>query len=344
MKKVILVTGAAGFIGFSVCRALLEKKSYSVIGIDNMNNYYDVELKKARLDYLSKISKDSKSKWFFKKVSIDKYDAVKKIFKKFKPTIVINLAAQAGVRYSLTNPMEYVNSNLVGFQNIIECCRNSSIENFIYASSSSVYGGNEKIPFSENDPVNHPISLYASTKRSNELIAHSYSHLYDIPSTGLRFFTVYGPWGRPDMAPMLFTKAILNKEPINIFNNGNLSRDFTYIDDVVEVISRLIKKPAKSDKNFNKSVPNLSTSWSKHRLFNVGNKNPIKIMDFIKILEDNIGLRSKKIYKSMQAGDVTNTYADTKLLEEWIKYAPNTPIEKGVREFIIWFKNYYKYC
>ena len=267
MSKTILVTGAAGFIGFHVCKNLLKKNCFNIIGFDNINSYYDISLKNSRLSELYKIAKNSQSTWFFEKSNLEKYENLKKIFKKYKPSLVIHLAAQAGVRYSLEDPFCYINSNLVGFHNIIECSKNFEVKNFLYASSSSVYGGNKKLPYSEYDPVNNPISLYAATKISNELIANSYSHLYGIPCTGLRFFTVYGPWGRPDMAPMIFTKAILNNEPINIFNKGDLSRDFTYIDDVCEAILRLIEKPSNQEKDFANKGLALSSQPTNHKIF-----------------------------------------------------------------------------
>ena len=247
------------------------------------------------------------------------------------------------VRYSLTNPEAYIESNLIGFMNIIESCRKTNVNNFIYASSSSVYGGNTKLPFREKNPVDHPVSLYAATKRSNELIAHSYSHLYNIPSIGLRFFTVYGPWGRPDMAPMIFTKSIFEGVPIRIFNNGDMMRDFTYIDDVVEIIIKLINKPALGNKKFNTNEPEPSTSWAPHRIFNIGNQEPIRLMDFVESLEKEIGINAKKTYEGFQQGDVKSTYASIDSLEEWIGYKPYTSISKGIRDFVEWYKIYYNF-
>ena len=338
-KKKILITGAAGFIGYHLCIRLL-RENYFIIGIDNLNDYYDVNLKKSRLKNLS-ISKQAKDNFLFKKLSIDNHKELSNLFSKTKPNIVVNLAAQAGVRYSITNPSNYIESNIKGFHNILDCCNKYDIEHLIYASSSSVYGGNIKLPYSENDPVDHPVSLYAATKKCNELLAHSYSHIYNIPITGLRLFTVYGPWGRPDMAPMIFTKAILNNEEIKIFNHGNLSRDFTYIDDVIEIISRIIKKPATIDKQFNKFYPSPASSWCPHRVFNIGNNKSLDIMDFIKILEKQLGIKAIKRFEKMQKGDVKNTFADTKLIYDWVGFSPNTSIEKGINKFLNWYKKYY---
>ena len=292
MEKTILVTGAAGFIGYHISKRLI-KSRIKVIGFDNLNNYYDSNLKKSRLDDLTKDNL-AKGNWEFTKGNLEDKEILNSIFLKFKPNIVIHLAAQAGVRYSIENPQSYINSNLVGFANILEMCRIHKISNLLYASSSSVYGGNKKIPFCETDQTNHPVSLYAATKKANELMAHTYSHLYDIPATGLRFFTVYGPWGRPDMSPMIFAKAILNNQPIRIFNNGEMSRDFTYIDDITEIIYRLIDKPATNNKFFNFNNPDPGSSWCKHRIFNIGNSNKIKLMDFINEIENSLGLKAKK--------------------------------------------------
>ena len=263
------------------------------------------------------------------------------IFDKYNPEYVINLAAQAGVRYSIDNPREYINSNIVGFMNLIECCRHNEVKHFIYASSSSVYGGNKTIPFKEDQGVNHPVSLYAATKRSNELIAHTYSHLYDLPSTGLRFFTVYGPWGRPDMAYYIFTSKILKGEPIKIFNHGKMLRDFTYIDDVTNVISKIIHKIPKSNIKFDLSNPVPSKSWAPFKIFNVGNSNPMELITFIKIIENKLGLKAKKELLSMQLGDVEATSSDLGLIDEWVGFKPETSIEKGIEIFINWYKNYY---
>ena len=336
----ILITGSSGFIGYHLTKKLLKSKK-NVIGIDNLNSYYDINLKKARLEELYKISKIEKVDFTFFREDIENYKKVETIFKTHKPKKVVNLAAQAGVRYSLENPSAYIKANLEGFGNIIELSRQYSIEHLVFASSSSVYGGNQKLPFCENDNVDHPVSLYAATKKANELIAHSYSHLYNLPVTGLRFFTVYGPWGRPDMALFLFTKAILNNEEINIYNHGKMTRDFTYIDDIVESLSRIIDKTPESDKNFNYMTPNPSTSWAPYKVFNIGNSNPTQLLDYIEAIEKATGLKAKRKYLPMQPGDVENTSADTHSLEDWINFKPNTSIEKGVTEFVSWYKSFY---
>ncbi len=337
----ILITGAAGFIGFHICRELIKKKT-ELIGFDNLNKYYSVNLKKDRLKILSREASIQTCQWNFVKGDLDNYEILNSTFKKYKPNVVIHLAAQAGVRFSLEYPLSYANSNLLGFVNILECCRHHSIENFIYASSSSVYGGNLKTPFLETDTVDHPLSLYAATKKSNELMAHSYSHLYGIPSTGLRFFTVYGPWGRPDMAPMIFTKAILSGQPIEVFNNGNISRDFTYVDDIVKIICALIKAPAKSNNSFNRYKPEPNKSWSPHNIYNIGGSRSVPIMDFINILEENLGIKAKKIFKPMQPGDVKITAADTSSIENLTGIKPKTSLSNGIKEFIKWYRHYYK--
>ena len=312
-----------------------------LIGLDNLNDYYDVNLKKARINLLNYSSR--KAMWEFIQGSLEDKALLEDIFKKHNPEIVIHLAAQAGVRYSIENPSSYINSNLVGFSNILECCRNFPVRNFLFASSSSVYGGNSKIPFSEKDNVDHPVSLYAATKKSNEVLAHSYSHLFKIPSTGLRFFTVYGPWGRPDMAPMIFTKAIINKEKIKIFNNGQMSRDFTFIDDVIEVIIRLIDKPATREKNIsNKIHLNPSISWAPFKIFNLGNSESIPLMRFIKALEKEIGQTAIKEFVPMEQGDIKHTSADTKSLEEWIGFKPKTNLEDGLKKFVKWYLSFYR--
>ena len=340
MGRKILITGAAGFIGFHLCKKLLQENE-EIIGLDNMNSYYDLNLKKGRLKELYKYNNEKKKSLYFIEGDLINKEIIKRIFREYEPKLIIHLAAQAGVRYSITNPEAYLKSNLEGFLNIIEVCRNKDIENFIYASSSSVYGGNKRTPFNELDSVDHPVSFYAATKRSNELIAHTYSHLYNIPTTGLRFFTVYGPWGRPDMAPMIFTKAIFEKKPIEIFNNGNMMRDFTYIDDVINAIIRLIHKPATIDEEFDKLNPNPSTSWAPYRIFNIGNQESIPLMNFIEILENEIGIKAIKNFKEFQKGDVQSTFASIKLLEKWTGFKPYTPINEGIRKFIDWYKNYY---
>ena len=336
----ILVTGAVGFIGFHVCMKLI-KSGGIIIGLDNINNYYDVNLKNNRLKLLNE-SYSKYGEWDFIKGDLNDLNLLKKIFDEYKPCTVIHLAAQAGVRYSIDNPESYIDSNLVGFANILECCRKFSVKNFIFASSSSVYGGNTKLPFSENDPVNHPVSLYAATKRANELMAHSYSHLFNINTTGLRFFTVYGPWGRPDMAPMIFTKSILNKKTIKIFNHGKMFRDFTYIDDVVEIIYRLVEKPAIPNKDFDRKNPKTSESWAPYRIFNIGNNKLISLIEFISILEKEIGIKSKKEFLEMQDGDVHSTLADNQLISEWTGYKPETPLNNGIKKFINWYLSFYR--
>ena len=337
----IIITGAAGFIGYHLTKRLLDEK-IAVIGIDNINSYYDIRLKKARLDQLNKTSFKKKVTFKFYQEDINNQSKINDIFEKNIPDIVINLAAQAGVRYSIENPSAYIQTNLVGFSNILESCRNYGTKYFIYASSSSVYGGNTKMPFSEEQGVDHPISLYAATKRSNELIAHSYSHLYSIPSIGLRFFTVYGPWGRPDMALFLFTKSIIDDQPIKIFNHGKMTRDFTYIDDIVESIMRIIKKPPSPNKFFDTSNPSASSSWAPHRIFNIGNSNPESLNDYINAIENALGKKAKKSYLPMQPGDVASTFSDCSNLESYIDYKPKTSIEKGVNAFIKWYKEFYE--
>jgi len=337
----IIVTGAAGFIGFHTCLKLIKEK-FNVIGIDNINSYYDKNLKLNRLLELENLKKKETGFWKFYKYSLENENSINNIFKSFKPEIVIHLAAQAGVRYSLERPREYINSNLIGFFNILELCRKYKIKNFIYASSSSVYGGNKKLPYSEKDSVDHPISLYAATKKSNEIITHSYSHLYRIPSTGLRFFTVYGPWGRPDMAPIIFAKSISKKIPIKIFNYGDMRRDFTYIDDIVEAIYRCCNKPATPDNLFDRYRPDPSTSDAPHKILNLGNSKPIGLLTFINQLEKELGLKAIKEYLPIQKGDVEQTFAETLALKEWINFQPQTSLEDGIKKFSKWFKNYYK--
>ncbi len=341
-KKNILITGAAGFIGYHISRKLIAEGFY-VCGLDNLNDYYEVDLKEERLKKTQNFSEAHKNRWKFIKGDLQDKKLLEKIFKDYKPSIVINLAAQAGVRYSITNPSAYINSNIVGFGNLLECCRDFKIENLLYASSSSVYGGNTKTPFKETDSTNHPISLYAATKRSNELMAHTYSHLYNIPSIGLRFFTVYGPWGRPDMAPMIFAKAILTREPIKVFNKGYMSRSFTYINDVIEIIYKLINKPATPNSNFDRNNPDPSTSWNNHRIFNLGNENTIELLEFIQLLENELGIKSLRNYEDMQPGDVQNTSADCSSLKDWIGEFKYTSAKIGIEHFINWYKDYYKY-
>ena len=341
MNNPILVTGSAGFIGSALCKKLL-LKGENVIGLDNLNKYYDTKLKIDRLEDIENLSKNTKGFWQFKKVSLEDYRSIQSIFNEFSPSVVVNMAAQAGVRYSIQDPFSYIKSNLEGFTNILECCRQNDIKNFIYASSSSVYGGNKKLPFKEDDQVDHPLSLYAATKKSNELLAHSYSNLYGIPSTGLRFFTVYGPWGRPDMAPMIFAKAIIERKSIPVFNYGKVKRDFTYIDDIVEGIYRCCYKPASVNEDFDRLNPSPSSSFAPHRVFNIGNNRSVEVLYFIKLLEEAIGIKAEIEYQSMQLGDVEETRAKTDLLKSWVGFEPVTSIESGVEFFIRWFFDYYK--
>jgi len=340
MKAKILVTGIAGFIGFHLSKRLISR-GYKIIGIDNLNDYYDPNLKKSRIKELQKISEKKSNSFEIYISNLENIDKIKEIFRKHPPHIVINLAAQAGVRYSVTNPVEYINSNIFGFLNILENCKKAKVEHLIYASSSSVYGGNKKIPFSENDPVDHPVSLYASTKRSNELMAHNYSHLFNLPTTGLRFFTVYGPWGRPDMAPMIFTKSIFSKKPIKIFNYGNMSRDFTFIDDTVEYIYRLLDKPPQLNKSINQNKYLLDESWAPFRILNVGNGNPLSLMNFINLLESEIGISAEKSFIEMKKEDVKETAADITKIVNLTGYKPKTLLFDGIKEFVDWYKNYY---
>ena len=337
----ICVTGAAGFIGAAFCQKLL-LNGVKVVAIDNLNNYYDPKLKIMRLKNIEQSLNFDNSLWDFYEASLEDYSSLEEIFNKENPTIVVNLAAQAGVRYSLKNPFSYVQSNLVGFSNILEICRKFSISNLIYASSSSVYGGNKLLPYNELQNVDHPISFYAATKKANELMAHSYSSLYNIPSTGLRFFTVYGPWGRPDMAPMLFANSILKGEEIFVYNSGKMMRDFTYIDDIIEVIWRCCNKPATSESNFDMYDPNPSSSFAPHKIFNVGNGTSINLMDFINILESELGIKAKKIFKSLQKGDVIATHADTTEIKEWINFSPKTNLKNGIELFSKWFLDFYE--
>ena len=331
----VLVTGVAGFIGHAVCLSLLARGD-TVIGVDNLNDYYDVRLKQARL---ANIQAHPNSKNFmFVKLDLAEQAATAKLFADEKPENVVHLAAQAGVRYSLENPHAYINSNIVAFTNVLEACRAIKPQHLVYASSSSVYGGNTKLPFSETDNVDHPVSLYAATKKANELMAHTYSHLYGLPTTGLRFFTVYGPWGRPDMAPFLFADAILNDKPIKVFNHGDMLRDFTYIDDIVEGVIRVLNKPPEI-----LATSALETNIHKpYRLFNIGNNQPEKLLDFIGLLENAIGKEAQKELLPMQAGDVKATYADTSALEAWVGFKPNTPLQTGVEKFVSWYRQYYQ--
>ena len=341
MRK-ILITGSAGFIGFHLCKRLLHGKNH-VFGTDNINAYYDVELKKSRLDHLKKFACKYDHKFNFFLGNLEDDDFIKYIFEKEKYDFVLHMGAQAGVRYSIENPNEYISSNIKGFLNILEASKKQSIKHLIFASSSSVYGGNTKYPYEEKHSSSHPLSLYAATKKSNELMAHVYSHLFNLPCSGLRFFTVYGPWGRPDMAPMIFTKNIIENKPINIFNNGEMERDFTYIDDVVEIIYRLLDKPPTSNKLFNKDNPDPSNSWAPYKIYNVGNSNPVKLIDFVNLIEKELGKKAIKNFLPMQKGDVRSTAADTRIIEELIGYKSKTDIKIGIKKFIEWFKNYYNF-
>jgi UDP-glucuronate 4-epimerase len=332
----ILVTGAAGFIGFHLSQHLL-RNGHEVVGIDNLNDYYDVRLKEDRLEVLIK------SEYFtFLKADLKDKPVIDEIFKTNGFDYVINLAAQAGVRYSIENPYAYVDSNLIGFMNILEACRHHPVKHLLYASSSSVYGGNRVAPFSTNHNVDHPVSLYAATKKSNELMAHTYSHLYGIPTTGLRFFTVYGPWGRPDMAYFSFTRDILAGRSIQVFNHGKMERDFTYIDDIVEGIYKLIDKAPQVNVNWDERRDDLSSSFAPYKIYNIGNNQPVQLMEFIQTLESALGLQVEKEYMDMQPGDVLRTYADISDLEKNINFSPSTGIEEGLNRFVEWYRNYYK--
>lgn len=334
-KVSILVTGAAGFIGMHVAEKLL-KRGDIVVGLDNLNDYYDPSLKLGRIEVLKKYSN-----FHFIKGDLVDFQLILEIFDRYRVDGVVHLAAQAGVRYSVTNPQTYADCNLTGFLNILEGCRKNTTRHLVFASSSSVYGGNEHMPFSEIDGVDHPVSLYAATKRANELMAHSYSHLYDLPVTGLRFFTVYGPWGRPDQSLFLFVNAMLKNQPINVFNEGNMRRDFTYIDDIVEGIVRVLDKPSKPDVDFNKEFPSPHTSWAPYRIFNIGNSKPIRLMDFIDAVEDSLGIKAQKNYLPLQAGDVIETFADIDALSSWVNFKPNTSVKEGVRHFVDWYRIFY---
>ena len=337
MNQPVLVTGAAGFIGAAVCERLLERGE-RVVGLDNLNSYYDPALKQARLDRLDGVTSTA---WRFQLLDLADGEAMAALFAATKPRAVVHLAAQAGVRYSLENPAAYIQANLVGFGHVLEGCRHHGVGHLVYASSSSVYGGNKAMPFAEGQPVNHPVSLYAATKKANELMAHTYSHLYGLPATGLRFFTVYGPWGRPDMAPMLFAKAILAGEPIKVFNNGQMRRDFTYIDDIVTGVIACLDKPARADPAFDAANPDPATSWAPHRVFNIGNAQPTELLHFIKVLEQALGRKAIQDFQPMQPGDVVATAADTSLLEAWVGFKPSTSIALGVERFARWYRQFY---
>ena len=331
----VLVTGAAGFIGFHLSKRLCSS-GYSVLGIDNLNEYYDINLKKSRLKMLEQLPG-----FTFQQIDLVDYKSLARLFDNFDLPYVVNLAAQAGVRYSLTNPHSYLESNLHGFLNVLEVCRHQSVKHLIYASSSSVYGANKKMPFSVHHNVDHPISLYAASKKSNELMAHTYSSLYNLPTTGLRFFTVYGPYGRPDMALFLFTKAIVEGNAINVFNNGKMRRDFTYVDDIVESVARLVPNAPVPDINWSGMSPDPASSYAPYRVYNIGNNKPIELMRFIEIIEQNLGRTAIKNFLPLQDGDVPETYADVSDLMREIDFQPSTPIEVGIAKFVEWYKEYY---
>jgi UDP-glucuronate 4-epimerase len=336
MANKILVTGAAGFIGFHLCKQLL-KDGYPVVGIDNLNDYYDVSLKRARLDEIV-----GTPGFRFFKLDLADREGISALFAEEKFDLVAHLAAQAGVRYSLTNPHAYIDSNLVGFTNILEAYRHNEIRHLTYASSSSVYGANTRMPFSVHHNVDHPVSLYAATKKANELMAHTYAHLYGLPCTGLRFFTVYGPWGRPDMALFLFTDAILNDKPIDVYNYGKMQRDFTYIDDITEGVVRTLLHTAAPNPNWDGSNPDPGTSKAPYRLYNIGNNNPVELMDLISTLETTLGKTAKKNLMPIQPGDVPATYADVDALIEDVGFKPDTSIQEGIEKFVEWYRSHYR--
>ena len=332
----VLITGSAGFIGSALALRLIERGD-EVIGIDNLNDYYDVGLKKARLARTT-----AYAAYTDVRVDLEDREGIAETFRKHQPQRVVNLAAQAGVRYSLENPHAYVDTNLVGFTNILEGCRHNGVEHLVYASSSSVYGSNTRMPFSVHDNVDHPVSLYAASKKANELMAHTYSHLYRIPATGLRFFTVYGPWGRPDMALFMFTRNILAGKPIDVFNYGNHRRDFTYIDDIVEGVVRVLDRIPEPNPDWNSDAPDSASSNAPYRLYNIGNNQPVELMHYIEVLEDCLGMQAEKNMLPLQPGDVPATYADVTDLVRDVGYKPDMPVEKGVANFVAWYRDYYQ--
>ena len=336
----VLITGAAGFIGFHLARRLLEQ-GQPVLGFDNLNPYYSPALKRARVAQLQATAARTGGSFRLLEADLEDREAVEAAFAQHKPQKVVNLAAQAGVRYSIENPAAYIQSNLVGFGHILEGCRHHGVEHLLYASSSSVYGGNTSMPFSEQQSVDHPVSLYAASKKANELMAHTYSHLYGLPATGLRFFTVYGPWGRPDMALFLFTRAILAGEPIDVFNHGHMRRDFTYVDDIIESLVRLLDKPARPDPAFDPAHPDPASSWAPHRVFNIGNAQPTPLMEYIQAIEQALGITAQKRFLPLQPGDVPATAADTSALEAWVGFRPNTPVREGVSRFVAWYRDFH---
>ena len=332
----VLITGAAGFIGSFLVKKFL-RSGYQVIGIDNINSYYDKNLKLKRLENIKEYSNKNKVNWLFYESNIEDKNHMRQIFLDTKPQIVVNLAAQAGVRYSIVNPSSYVKSNLLGFSNILELCQTHDVRHLVYASSSSVYGASKEYPFSEEQKVDTPLSFYAATKISNEMMAHAYSNIYNLPITGLRFFTVYGPWGRPDMAPMIFADNILQKKPITVFNHGNMSRDFTFISDIIEgTYLCCLKVPSPND-DYKFGKPSIL-----HRIFNIGNGNPVKLLDFVELLEEALSIKATKVFENMQPGDVESTYASTQNLEDWISYRPLVSIKEGVNKFANWYLDYYQ--
>jgi len=332
----ILVTGAAGFIGFHLCQRLLDRGD-TVTGLDNLNAYYDPALKQARLDLLQ-----GRQGFSFARQDLEDGEAMAALFARHRPQRVVHLAAQAGVRHSIDNPAAYVQSNLVGFGHVLEGCRHGGVTHLVYASSSSVYGGNTRLPFSEDQGVDHPVSLYAASKKANELMAHTYSHLYGLPATGLRFFTVYGPWGRPDMALFRFTQAILAGEPIDLYNHGEMVRDFTYIDDIVEGVVRVLDRPATADPDFDADHPHPGRSWAPHRLFNIGNASPTPLLTYVEALEQALDRPAQRRLLPLQLGDVPATAADTKALEAWTGFRPATPVHEGVARFVAWYRAFYQ--
>ena len=335
-NETVLITGAAGFIGSFLVKRFL-KSGYQVIGIDNINSYYDKNLKLKRLEVIKEYSIKNEFSWFFYEINIEDKNNMRKIFLETKPQIVVNLAAQAGVRYSIINPSSYVKSNLLGFSNILDLCQTNDVRHFVYASSSSVYGASKEYPFSEEHNVNTPLSFYAATKISNEMMAHAYSNIYKLPITGLRFFTVYGPWGRPDMAPMIFADKILRKKPITVFNHGKMSRDFTFISDIIEgTFLCCLKVPSPND-DYKFGNPSIL-----HRIFNIGNGNPVKLLYFVELLEEALSIKANKVFENMQPGDVESTYASTQNLEDWISYRPLVPIKEGVNKFANWYLDYFQ--
>ena len=332
----VLVTGTAGFIGSTLTHRLLDRGD-EVIGLDNVNDYYDVNLKLSRLERLT-----CRNGFTDVRGDLEDRELINETFAKHKPDRVVNLAAQAGVRYSLENPHAYIDSNIIGFTNILEACRHNEVEHLVYASTSSVYGANTNMPFSVHDNVDHPVSLYAATKKANELMAHTYSHLFGLPTTGLRFFTVYGPWGRPDMALFLFTRSILEGKPINVFNNGNHRRDFTYVDDIVEGVIRTLDKVAAPNRDWDSDRPDPGTSKAPFRIYNIGNNAPVNLMDYIETLENALGMKAEKNLLPLQPGDVPDTYADVQDLVRDVGYKPATSIEEGIGKFVDWYREYYK--